>query len=54
MNTSISQRPKNESWPAGTGARDEIDRAGERRKCAPHGIMNTVSMSKMMNSTATM
>ena len=24
------------------------------RNCAPHGIMNTVSMSKMMKSTATM
>lgn len=54
MNTSISPKPKNVRWPAGQAPFTKGTPHESCRNWAPHGSMNTVSMSKTMNSIATM
>ena len=54
MKTSISMRPKNVVCPAGHIPLARGTLHDSSRKWALYGIMNTVSMSKMMKSTATM
>ena len=53
MKTSISTRPNIETWPAGQTPPASGTAHDSCRKCTPHGIMKTVSMSNTMNSIAT-
>ena len=54
MKISISPRPKNEIWPDGHAPATSGTAQDSCLKWTLQGMRNTVSMSKMMNSIATM